>query len=174
MKSDKGESKPHHTSIPQKDAIAIVPPKKVSPLLFSLAHCERTDACILAPRIRESDNNPPQFSHTYKLAAHSLTTVHHTHRSSKRSPISRQKRPSARATSTSPPATSSTSSPAKTTPNGTKPATHYKTGLASCPSDSSRRSVNKQGIVRVRLVVLEVEDTDSSSRTIRGTRVIRG
>jgi hypothetical protein len=30
MKSDKGETKPHHISIPQKDAIAIVPPKKVS------------------------------------------------------------------------------------------------------------------------------------------------
>jgi hypothetical protein len=29
MKSDKGEPKPHHISIPQKDAIAIVPPKKV-------------------------------------------------------------------------------------------------------------------------------------------------
>jgi bud emergence protein 1 len=29
MKSDKGEIKPHHISIPQKDAIAIVPPKKV-------------------------------------------------------------------------------------------------------------------------------------------------
>jgi hypothetical protein len=30
MKSDKGESKSHHVSIPHKDAIAIVPPKKVS------------------------------------------------------------------------------------------------------------------------------------------------
>jgi len=36
MKSDKGESKNHHSviSIPQKDAIAIIPPKKVS--LFTL------------------------------------------------------------------------------------------------------------------------------------------
>lgn len=33
MKSDKGDSKNHHSviSIPQKDAIAIIPPKKVSP-----------------------------------------------------------------------------------------------------------------------------------------------
>jgi hypothetical protein len=29
MKSDKGDGKPHHISIPPKDAIAIVPPKKV-------------------------------------------------------------------------------------------------------------------------------------------------
>lgn len=35
MKSDKGDSKNHHSviSIPQKDAIAIIPPKKVSPAL---------------------------------------------------------------------------------------------------------------------------------------------
>jgi len=29
MKSDKSDGKPAHISIPQKDAIAIVPPKKV-------------------------------------------------------------------------------------------------------------------------------------------------
>lgn len=29
MKGDKVEGKPHHISIPPKDAIAIVPPKKV-------------------------------------------------------------------------------------------------------------------------------------------------
>lgn len=29
MKSDKGENKNQHISVPQKDAIAIVPPKKV-------------------------------------------------------------------------------------------------------------------------------------------------
>jgi bud emergence protein 1 len=36
MKGDKTDSKPHHISIPPKDAIAIVPPKKVSLLVASL------------------------------------------------------------------------------------------------------------------------------------------
>jgi len=34
MKSDKGDSRPHHISIPPKDAIAIVPPKKVIKALY--------------------------------------------------------------------------------------------------------------------------------------------
>ncbi|KAF2091664.1 scaffold protein Scd2 [Saccharata proteae CBS 121410] len=34
MKSDKSDSKPHHISIPPKDAIAIIPPKKVIKALY--------------------------------------------------------------------------------------------------------------------------------------------
>lgn len=49
MKSDKGESmKPPSISIPQKDAIAIVPPKRVSYFPLHMFPRPRVDAAELA------------------------------------------------------------------------------------------------------------------------------
>ncbi|KAF2395746.1 hypothetical protein EJ06DRAFT_560439 [Trichodelitschia bisporula] len=42
MKSDKGDTKPHHHSIPPKDAIAIVPPKKVIKAIYDYQPVDKT------------------------------------------------------------------------------------------------------------------------------------
>lgn len=139
MKSDKGDSKNHHSviSIPQKDAIAIIPPKKVSsrahftPLLnklsFKLTYdSPPTAAPLLSPqalRVRLASLSHADCSW---LALHELT-MKQKHRSSK--PSTTTKFPTdlpARDIYPSTKVTFCTSSPAKTTPIGTRPAIRCK------------------------------------------------
>jgi hypothetical protein len=124
MKSDKGASHPNHASIPTKDAIAIVPPKKVSDIQTMMLSPAGNQGRADDHRARRTDNR--------RLSKHSTTT-------------NRPIKDPTLAISPSPKATSCTLLTARTITTGTKHATRCKAPAASCPSSSSRLWASRHG-----------------------------
>src|ERR1700761_2153395 len=69
MKSDKGDSKPSHISIPQKDAIAILPPKRVRPFVLMLKPPQPTtgSVCATSPILKFPVPSLARLKLTYRV-----------------------------------------------------------------------------------------------------------
>jgi hypothetical protein len=111
MKSDKSDTRSHHASVPIKDDIAIVPPKKVSRFL----------SCA-SPRRAFSERSNPALSNLCRSSRPSTTTP-----------------PPTPATSASPKATSSTWLAARKIRRGTRLAIRCRARAVLCPPPTLRR-----------------------------------